>query len=88
MQHEGAYFTDEHQTDLLRKLLFHPDGSMNTATVGKPAEYLAGMAGFEIPRGTRVLVTACKKQAKMNLFPAKSSPRIGMVRRRGLGSWL
>ena len=64
MQQGGAYFTDERQTDLLRKLLFHPDGSMNVATVGKPAEYLAGLAGFEIPRGTRILVTRLQKTGK------------------------
>ena len=32
-------------------MLFTADGAMNTATVGKPADYLAGMAGFEVPRG-------------------------------------
>ena len=64
MQKEGAYFTNSQESDLLRKLLFHPDGSMNTATVGKPAEYLAGMAGFEIPRGTRILVTCLTKTGK------------------------
>lgn len=64
MQQEGAYFTDNAQTELLRKLLFYPDGSMNVATVGKPAEYLAGMAGFEIPRGTRILVTRLEKTGK------------------------
>lgn len=64
MQQEGAFFTDNRQTDLLRKLLFHPDGSMNVATVGKPAEYLAAMAGFEIPKGTRILVTRLDKTGK------------------------
>lgn len=64
MHQQGAYFTDERQTDLLRKLLFHPDGTMNVATVGKPAEYLAGLAGFEIPRGTRILVTRLQKTGK------------------------
>lgn len=64
MQQEGAYFTDEHQTDLLRKLLFHPDGGMNTATVGKSAEYLADMAGFTVPKGTRILVTRLNKTGK------------------------
>jgi acetaldehyde dehydrogenase (acetylating) len=64
MQKEGAFFTDNHQTNLLRGLLFNPDGSMNTATVGKSAEYLAGMAGFEIPKGTRILVTRLQKTGK------------------------
>ncbi len=64
MQKEGAYFTDPGETQLLRKLLFHPDGSMNTAVVGKSAEFIAGMAGFDIPRGTRILVTPLKKTGK------------------------
>lgn len=57
MQEQGAYFTDERETDLLRKMLFNPDGTMNTATVGKPADVLAAMAGFAVPRRTRILVT-------------------------------
>lgn len=56
MQAEGAYFTDEAQTEALRRLLFHPDGSINTATVGKSPQYLAAMAGFSIPARTRILV--------------------------------
>ena len=54
MQAEGAYFTNPHETELLRQALFHPDGSMNTAVVGKPASYVAGYAGFRYPsRHTR-----------------------------------
>ncbi|MBM3137348.1 MAG: aldehyde dehydrogenase family protein [Chloroflexi bacterium] len=56
MQTEGAYFADERQTDLLRKLLFHPDGSINTASVGKTAQTMAGMAGFSIPQSARIIV--------------------------------
>lgn len=61
MQAEGAYFADEHQTNLLRKLLFHPDGSINTASVGKPAQAVAGMAGFSIPQSARVIVARLQK---------------------------
>jgi acetaldehyde dehydrogenase (acetylating) len=64
MKREGAYFTTPEQSQSLRTLLFNPDGGMNTATVGKPAEYLAGMAGFAIPRGTRVLVTSINRVGK------------------------
>jgi len=64
MEKEGAYFTNPGETDLLRKLLFYPDGSMNTAVVGKPAEYVAGMAGFNIPSGTRILVSHLQKTGK------------------------
>lgn len=61
MQQEGAYFVDEDQANLLRKLLFTPEGGMVTTTVGKPAGYLAALAGFEVPRGTRVLVARLNK---------------------------
>ncbi len=61
MQAEGAYFADEQQTDRLRKLLFNSQGSINTATVGKPAQTLAGMAGFSIPQSARIIVTRLNK---------------------------
>ena len=61
MQAEGAYFTDAQQTEALRKTVFNPNGSPNTAVVGKPADFVAGMAGFSIPSGTRILVTGLTK---------------------------
>ena len=64
MKQQGAYFVNPEQADLLRKMLFSPEGVMNTATVGKPAEYLAAMAGFSVPRGTRVLVVRLTKTGK------------------------
>jgi len=64
MQEQGAYFTSESESDLLRTLLFTPDGGMNTATVGKPAITLAGMAGFSVPNDTRVLVCRLKRVGK------------------------
>jgi acetaldehyde dehydrogenase (acetylating) len=57
MRAEGAYFTDPQQTELLRRTVFNPNGSPNTAVVGKSAEFVAAMAGFSIPAGTRILVT-------------------------------
>ena len=61
IQAEGAYFTNPQQTEALRKTVFNPNGSPNTAVVGKPAEFVAGMAGFGIPAGTRILVTPLTK---------------------------
>jgi acetaldehyde dehydrogenase (acetylating) len=57
MRAEGAYFANPQETDLLRRSVFNPDGSTNTALVGKSADYVAGYAGIPIPRGTRILVT-------------------------------
>jgi acetaldehyde dehydrogenase (acetylating) len=64
MEREGAYFTDEAQTEKLRRLLFTPEGGMVTRTVGKPAPYLAALAGFDVPSGTRVLVACLDKVGK------------------------
>ncbi len=61
MQAEGAYFTNQEETSALRKALFHEDGSINTAVVGKPAAYVAAYAGFKIPGGARILVTPLDK---------------------------
>jgi len=61
MQAEGAYFTNPQETDALRKVLFHPDGRINTDLVGKSANYVAVYAGFRVPEGTRVLVAPLLK---------------------------
>ena len=57
MRAEGAHFTEPQQTEALRRIVFNPNGSPNTAVVGKSAEFVAAMAGFQIPAGTRILVT-------------------------------
>jgi len=64
MRAEGAYFTDERETDALRKALFHPDGSINTAVVGKPAGHVAAYAGIQAPASARVLVTPLTRVGK------------------------
>jgi len=57
MQAEGAYLTDPQETELLRRTLFHPDGGLNTAVVGKSARFVAACAGFSIPDDRRILLT-------------------------------
>jgi acetaldehyde dehydrogenase (acetylating) len=61
MRAEGAYFTDPQQTEALRRAVFNPDGSLNTKVVGKSAEFVAEVAGFRVPAGTRILVTPLTK---------------------------
>ncbi|NPV57640.1 MAG: aldehyde dehydrogenase family protein [Anaerolineae bacterium] len=61
MQAQGAYFTTPQETAALRRTLFHPDRSMNVGVVGMSAEYVAAVAGFSVPAGTRVLVAALSK---------------------------
>ena len=56
MEANGAYFADEKTAAILRHLLFHPDGTMNVATVGKSPQFLAQLGGFEIPAEARIIV--------------------------------
>lgn len=64
MRREGAYVTDPRETDALRKALFHADGSLNTAVVGKSAQFVANYAGFQIPADRRILLTPLTKAGR------------------------
>ncbi len=55
-QKMGFYFMDTEEAGRLAKLLFKPNGTLNPAIVGKPALSLAQMAGFAVPKDTKVLV--------------------------------
>ena len=55
-QKRGFYFMNTQEAGSLAKLLFKPNGTLNPQIVGKPATELAQMAGFPVPRDTRVLV--------------------------------
>jgi len=52
----GFYFMDKEEAGRLAKLLFKPNGTLNPGIVGKSAAVLAEMAGFPVPRDTKVLV--------------------------------
>ncbi len=53
---QGFYFMDPEEAGHLAKLLFKPNGTLNPEIVGKCAEKLAQMAGFSVPRNTKILV--------------------------------
>ena len=55
-QKRGFYFMSEAEAGTLGKLLFKPTGALNPAIVGKSALKLAEMAGFSVPRDTKILV--------------------------------
>jgi acetaldehyde dehydrogenase (acetylating) len=61
MEAEGAYFVDETQADALRATLFQPGGAINPAAVGKSPQYLAAMAGIQVPPHARILVARLNK---------------------------
>jgi acetaldehyde dehydrogenase (acetylating) len=64
MRSEGAYVADPIEAEALRRALFHPDGSLNTAVVGKSAQFVAGYAGFQIPAESRILLTPLTETGK------------------------
>lgn len=64
MQAEGAYLTNPAETEALRRALFHPDGSLNTAVVGKSPQYVASYAGFNVPADRRILLAPLTKVGK------------------------
>ena len=53
---QGAYWVSPEQAETLRSILFYPDGGINTASVGKSPQYLAALAGFQVPESARILV--------------------------------
>lgn len=61
MESEGAYFVDESQADALREALFYPDGAIKVESVGKSAQYLAALAGIQVPAHARILVARLNK---------------------------
>ncbi|MEN8241187.1 MAG: aldehyde dehydrogenase family protein [Chloroflexota bacterium] len=56
MQAEGAYWVSPQQADALRQALFYPNGAINPLSVGKSPQYLAAMAGIQVPETARILV--------------------------------
>ncbi len=56
MQAEGAYWLSAEQADALRQTLFYPNGGIIAQSVGKSPQYLASMAGIEVPERARILV--------------------------------
>ncbi|MCL2293487.1 MAG: acetaldehyde dehydrogenase (acetylating) [Spirochaetes bacterium] len=57
MTAQGAYFLNEEQSDKVAKILMRANNTMNPAIVGKSTEFIAKLAGIQIPKGTRVLVS-------------------------------
>ena len=53
---QGAYWVSPQEAEALRSILFFPNGVINAASVGKSPQYLAAMAGFQVPDSARILV--------------------------------
>lgn len=56
-QNQGGYFLSPEESNKVGRILMSPFGGMNPKIVGKPAEFVAKMAGISIPEGTKVLLS-------------------------------
>lgn len=68
MEDEGAYWVPDAYLKPLAALLFHPDGAINTRSVGQTAASLAKTVGMDLPAGKRVLVVPLEGVGKDHPF--------------------
>src|SRR5258706_2080907 len=74
-----AYFCTEAQKEALGKLLLTPTWTVNPKCVGQPAAKIAGMAGFEVPADTPILVVELSGVGKQHPLSAeKLSPVLSL----------
>ncbi|MBI1747330.1 MAG: acetaldehyde dehydrogenase (acetylating) [Acidobacteria bacterium] len=56
LKQQGAHICSPSETEALGRLLVTPQGTLNTAVVGKSALHIAALAGIKVPKTTRALV--------------------------------
>jgi len=56
LESKGGHVLDESEKALLQKTIWDEQGHLNTAIVAKPAEYIAELAGIEVPDGTEFFI--------------------------------
>ena len=60
LQEQGGYFLTGEALTKVKTVMERGNGSMNPAIVGRDAVTIAGVAGIEVPPGTRLLISAEK----------------------------
>lgn len=53
---QGGHFLNPGEADAVGKILLTPERTLNSAIVGKSADFIANLAGITIPAGTRCLI--------------------------------
>ncbi|MBC8585242.1 acetaldehyde dehydrogenase (acetylating) [Youxingia wuxianensis] len=57
LQRQGGYLMDEQQSKKVEKMIMRANNTMNPAIVGKSVQVIADMAGIQVPKEARVLVS-------------------------------
>jgi acetaldehyde dehydrogenase (acetylating) len=56
---QGGHFLNPAEAEAVGKVLLTPERTLNAGIVGKSAEYIANLAGVNVPTGTRCLLADC-----------------------------
>lgn len=56
---QGGHFLNSAEADAVGKILVTPQRTLNPKIVGKSAEFIANLAGVNVPAGTRCLIADC-----------------------------
>ena len=76
----GAYIMNADEKEKLGKILIH-NGNINPDIVGQPACKIAGLAGFNVDKSTKVLIACCEKIGDEEPFShEKLSPVLALYR--------
>ena len=80
LKEQGAHFLTKDEMAKLSPIILDPQrGSVNPKIVGQPAYKIAEIAGFSVPKNTKVLIGEVKKVAAEEPFAhEKLSPVLGM----------
>jgi len=75
----GGYFCSPEEKDRLSRTMFDPRGAINPDIVGKPPQFIAQKAGFEVPSDTTCLIAELPAIGKeYPLSREKLSPVLSM----------
>jgi acetaldehyde dehydrogenase/alcohol dehydrogenase len=76
----GAYVMNTDEKEKLGKILVH-NGNINPDIVGQPAYKIAGLAGFNVDKSTKVLIACCEKVGDEEPFShEKLSPVLALYK--------
>ncbi|CAM3617612.1 Aldehyde-alcohol dehydrogenase [Vibrio aerogenes CECT 7868] len=65
---QGGYILSAEESEQLSKVILRENGTMNPKIVGKPASYVADMAGLSVPDDVKVLVSQQYSVSKTNPY--------------------
>lgn len=87
LKEEGAHFLSKDEMEKLSPIILDPQrGTVNPKIVGQPAYKIAEIAGFEVPKATKVLIGEVKKIEMTEPFAhEKLSPVLGMYECNNFG---